>query len=60
MTAAETNTEETPLLENQHNAIYDRFPPQKKKVIVAIISWIGLLPLFVSGMLSNTRDMIGI
>lgn len=39
-------TEETPLLEEQqnHNTVYDRFSRSRKRVIVAVVSWAGLLP----------------
>ncbi|KAA1475901.1 MFS general substrate transporter [Dentipellis sp. KUC8613] len=33
----------------EHDAVYKRFKPAKKRVIVALVSWAGLLPLFVSG-----------
>ncbi|CAL1703109.1 unnamed protein product [Somion occarium] len=35
--------------EIQHEAVYLRFSPTRKKVIVAIVSLAGLIPLFVSG-----------
>lgn len=40
------STEETPLLEGQqnHNTVYDRFSRSRKRVIVAVVSWAGLLP----------------
>ncbi|KIM80027.1 hypothetical protein PILCRDRAFT_73598 [Piloderma croceum F 1598] len=45
------SSEETPLLIEQrnHNAVYNRFTRRQKRVIVAVVSWAGLLPLFVSG-----------
>ncbi|KAE9387311.1 MFS general substrate transporter [Gymnopus androsaceus JB14] len=48
--------------EAPHNAIYDRFSKGRKRVIVALISFCGLLPLFVSGSFfpsipSISRDM---
>ncbi|TFK45914.1 MFS general substrate transporter [Heliocybe sulcata] len=50
-------TEESPLLASEaedarqkaHDALYNRFSRSKKRVIVAVVSWAGLLPLFVSG-----------
>lgn len=36
-------TEDTPLLQNEHDSVYERFSPQKKKVLVAIVSWGGLV-----------------
>ncbi|KIM79780.1 hypothetical protein PILCRDRAFT_73747 [Piloderma croceum F 1598] len=45
------SSEETPLLIEQrnHNTVYNRFTRRQKRVIVAVVSWTGLLPLFVSG-----------
>ncbi|KAF9444153.1 MFS general substrate transporter [Macrolepiota fuliginosa MF-IS2] len=53
-----TVSEETPLLHNDHShisegtskreLIYERFSPRQKRVLVAIVSWCGLMPLFVS------------
>ena len=40
-------SEETPLLcetPQKHEAVYLRFSSRRKMVIVAIVSWIGLLP----------------
>jgi hypothetical protein len=39
-------SEETPLLVEQrrHNPVYDRFAKRKKRIIVAVVSWAGLLP----------------
>ncbi|KAK7679623.1 hypothetical protein QCA50_017334 [Cerrena zonata] len=50
-------SEESPLLgpsediiaEIQHEAVYLRFSPLRKKAIIAIVSLAGLMPLFVSG-----------
>ncbi|KIY48200.1 MFS general substrate transporter [Fistulina hepatica ATCC 64428] len=50
-------SEETPLLVPpndvnsifKHEAVYARFSPARKRVFVALVSWCGLLPLFVSG-----------
>ena len=39
--------ERTPLLENDSGKVdllYDRFSPEKKRLIVAIVSWGGLVP----------------
>ncbi|KDQ59898.1 hypothetical protein JAAARDRAFT_126502 [Jaapia argillacea MUCL 33604] len=47
-----TADEESPLLsttEIDHNAIYNRFTSSQKRIIVAQVSWAGLIPLFVSG-----------
>ncbi|EIM82270.1 MFS general substrate transporter [Stereum hirsutum FP-91666 SS1] len=41
--------EETPLLTAGQDSVYDRFSKSKKKGIVAIVSFAGLVPLFVSG-----------
>ncbi|KXN87031.1 putative transporter AQR1 [Leucoagaricus sp. SymC.cos] len=52
-------SEETPLLHDdgsleyeatkkKHELIYERFKPSQKRVLVAIVSWCGLMPLFVS------------
>ncbi|KZP06003.1 MFS general substrate transporter [Athelia psychrophila] len=43
-------SEETPLLEDEQdrNAVYARFTPGRKKTIVGVVSWAGLLPLFVA------------
>ncbi|KAF8920192.1 MFS general substrate transporter [Mucidula mucida] len=52
MTNRHDNEEAVPLLANapgQHNAVYDRFSSKKKKSIVALVSWCGLMPLFASG-----------
>ncbi|KAI5124183.1 hypothetical protein M0805_000988 [Coniferiporia weirii] len=49
------SNEETPLLSGPGNSspgsvdVYDRFSPSRKSVIVAIVCWSGLIPLFVSG-----------
>ncbi|KAF8888355.1 major facilitator superfamily domain-containing protein [Infundibulicybe gibba] len=51
-------TEETPLLtptpndellETKYDPVYDRFNSREKKLIVALVSWCGLMPYFVSG-----------
>ncbi|EPQ50676.1 MFS general substrate transporter [Gloeophyllum trabeum ATCC 11539] len=48
-------SEETPLLVSEaaqqkaHDALYDRFSRSQKRAIVAVVSWAGLLPFFVSG-----------
>lgn len=39
--------ERTPLLENDSgkaDLLYDRFSPEKKRLIVAVVSWGGLVP----------------
>lgn len=44
--------ERTPLLENdgiKTDLVYERFSPAKKRVIVGIVSWGGLVPFFTSG-----------
>ncbi|KAL9714602.1 hypothetical protein Ac2012v2_001259 [Leucoagaricus gongylophorus] len=51
-------SEETPLLHDNgtheygriknHDLIYERFSPRQKRALVAIVSWCGLMPLFVS------------
>ncbi|KAH6919132.1 major facilitator superfamily domain-containing protein [Coprinopsis sp. MPI-PUGE-AT-0042] len=45
------DVEETPLLarKRSHDAIYNRFSPARKRVIVSMVSVCGLLPLFTSG-----------
>ncbi|KAF4602947.1 hypothetical protein EYR38_003351 [Pleurotus pulmonarius] len=48
------STEETPLLSEgpaplDHGRVYDRFSPSKKRVILAMVSCSGVIPLFVSG-----------
>ncbi|KAF4579722.1 hypothetical protein EYR40_000100 [Pleurotus pulmonarius] len=48
------STEETPLLAEghtplDHSRVYDRFSPSKKRVILAMVSCSGVIPLFVSG-----------
>ncbi|KAF9440459.1 hypothetical protein P691DRAFT_767739 [Macrolepiota fuliginosa MF-IS2] len=42
-------SEEAPLLLNKHDLVYERFSPRKKKVLVAIVSWSGLVSFFTSG-----------
>ncbi|KAF7777737.1 hypothetical protein Agabi119p4_3809 [Agaricus bisporus var. burnettii] len=47
-------TEESPLLSEalastKHEIVYQRFSPTYKKFLVAIVSWCGLMPLFISG-----------
>ncbi|KAJ3555605.1 hypothetical protein NP233_g12168 [Leucocoprinus birnbaumii] len=42
-------TEETPLLADDHNRVYDRFSRGKKHLLVAIVSWGGLVAFFTSG-----------
>lgn len=50
--AVHMSTEETPLLlpdpdqvaEEEHNVIYTKFSPRRKKTIVVIVSWAGFLP----------------
>ncbi|KAF9046832.1 MFS general substrate transporter [Hymenopellis radicata] len=53
MTNRNDNEEAAPLLANtpggKHNAVYDRFSSKKKNLIVALVSWCGLMPLFASG-----------
>lgn len=41
--------EETPLLLNEHELIYNRFSKKKKQFLVAIVSWGGLVAFFTSG-----------
>jgi len=36
------SNEETPLLQSEHDIIYDRFP-KKKQYLVMIVSWGGLV-----------------
>ncbi|KAH9483455.1 Itaconate transport protein [Psilocybe cubensis] len=44
------DSEATPLLAHiKHEDVYRRFEPSQKRVILAIVSTTGLLPLFVSG-----------
>ncbi|EKM77269.1 hypothetical protein AGABI1DRAFT_43790 [Agaricus bisporus var. burnettii JB137-S8] len=40
--------EEVPLLVNDHDLIYSRFPPGRKKVLVIVVSWVGLLAFLTS------------
>jgi len=40
--------ESTPLLLGKVD-VYDRFASSRKRIIVAVVSWTGLIPLFVSG-----------
>ncbi|KAF5349698.1 hypothetical protein D9756_008833 [Leucocoprinus leucothites] len=42
-------SEETPLLQDDHKHIYERFSPRKKHLLVAIVSWGGLVAFFTSG-----------
>ncbi|KAF5349702.1 hypothetical protein D9756_008837 [Leucocoprinus leucothites] len=42
-------TEETPLLPNKHDLVYERFSAGKKRLLVAIVSWGGLVAFFTSG-----------
>ncbi|KXN82691.1 Quinidine resistance protein 1 [Leucoagaricus sp. SymC.cos] len=42
-------SEETPLLSNKHDLIYERFSSRQKKFLVAIVSWGGLVAFFTSG-----------
>ncbi|KDR82160.1 hypothetical protein GALMADRAFT_135523 [Galerina marginata CBS 339.88] len=42
-------SEETPLLQSKHEEVYKRFKPAQKRLILAIVSVTGLLPLFVAG-----------
>lgn len=39
-------SEETPLLNAviEHEDVYKRFSPQQKRVVVSVVSWIGLIP----------------
>ncbi|KAF5330126.1 hypothetical protein D9611_010544 [Ephemerocybe angulata] len=44
--------ESTPLLSKivaEHELLYQRFSPRRKKFIVAMVSFCGLIPLFISG-----------
>jgi hypothetical protein len=49
-----TVSEETPLLPQSvveaqvHDALYDRFTPAKKRTIVALCAWAGLVPCTLS------------
>ncbi|KAF9009718.1 major facilitator superfamily domain-containing protein [Cyathus striatus] len=50
------DTERTPLLDDsstlkqkQHEAVYQRFSPVQKRLLLALVSASGLLPLFISG-----------
>lgn len=39
------SSEETPLLNgHNHNTVYDRFSKSEKRLIVGVVSWVGLLP----------------
>lgn len=57
------SSEETPLLVEQrnHNAVYDRFTRRQKRVIVAVVSWAGLLPctslILPSDIAGNTENI---
>ncbi|PCH38486.1 MFS general substrate transporter [Wolfiporia cocos MD-104 SS10] len=48
------SSEESPLLRaaepirDEEDRVYDRFTSRQKRVIVAVVSWTGLIPLFVS------------
>ncbi|KAF5349703.1 hypothetical protein D9756_008836 [Leucocoprinus leucothites] len=42
-------TEETSLLPNKHDLVYERFSASKKRLLVAIVSWGGLVAFFTSG-----------
>ncbi|KAK0490133.1 MFS general substrate transporter [Armillaria luteobubalina] len=42
-------SEQTPLLNKHEVAVYERFAKGRKRGILALISWCGLLPLFISG-----------
>lgn len=43
------DSEDSPLLASTaHEAIYDRFTPDQKRWIVFVVSFAGLLPMFVS------------
>ncbi|ETW85087.1 major facilitator superfamily [Heterobasidion irregulare TC 32-1] len=51
-----TDSEQTPLLSargdaaaDKHDAVYNRFSRTRKRVIVALVSLAGLIPLFVAG-----------
>ncbi|KAF9447242.1 MFS general substrate transporter [Macrolepiota fuliginosa MF-IS2] len=51
---SEIMSEETPLLSDllpnvKHELVYQRFSPGYKKFIVGVVSWCGLMPLFISG-----------
>lgn len=45
--------ESTPLLltpeQQKHELLYQRFTPKQKRIIVALVSFCGLLPMFISG-----------
>lgn len=51
-------TEETPLLQNSHDAVYDRFPSGRKKVLVFIVSLGALVTFFTSGTFIPTIPQI--
>ena len=40
----DTQSEETPLLSSKHEALYQRFTPEEKRSLVAMVSVCGLLP----------------
>ncbi|XP_006457565.1 hypothetical protein AGABI2DRAFT_79926 [Agaricus bisporus var. bisporus H97] len=42
-------SEETPLLLKEHDLIFERFSPEKRKMLVAIVSWCGLIAFFSAG-----------
>jgi len=44
------SSDTTPLLLDgqNHSAVYKRFTKSKKRLIVAVVSWVGVLPLFVA------------
>lgn len=52
MTMVREVSEDTPLLNPEpsetiqadHNAVYDRFTPRQKHVLLALVSWCGLIP----------------
>ncbi|KAK0472280.1 MFS general substrate transporter [Armillaria novae-zelandiae] len=44
-----TISEQTPLLNKHEVGVYERFSKGRKRGILALISWCGLLPLFISG-----------
>ncbi|PBK60698.1 MFS general substrate transporter [Armillaria solidipes] len=44
-----TISEQTPLLNKHEVGVYERFTRGRKRGILALISWCGLLPLFISG-----------
>ncbi|KAF8163980.1 MFS general substrate transporter [Pholiota molesta] len=60
-----TDAEDTPLLssdandsEADHNAVYRRFSPRRKAVILIMVSGCGIIPLFVTGTFTPSIPLI--